>query len=132
MLKKILLFGALFCASLLVGFKAMDQNEVQAAMPVFPSYLELLHMQNSITKEEAVCRVDTVNVTVDLYTQEVSVQSGTANNLFVNVNTVGEIPVVAKVTTETKVDTLSTGYPYIKSMGNVSDLKPIKLGFYGE
>lgn len=124
--KRTLLFVLLGVASFLIGSNLVKQTGTLQATPVVPSYLELLHMQNSISKKEEVRRVDTVNITVDINTQEVAIQSGTADHVFINVNTTGEIPVVKEVVT--RVDTLSVseGFPYIKVMGDASELKPIK------
>lgn len=109
-----------FAISLLVGYNLISTVEpVQAQQPVVPSYLELMSMMNSNKEEKkSVSKVDTITVSYDVNTQEVSVK-GTADAI-VNVTTTGELKPVVKW--RTKVKEVNKGYPLISSMRRTADV----------
>lgn len=116
----------LFIASVFVGYNMISTVEpVQAQQPVVPSYLELMSMLHSNSKKEdkqSVSKVDTITVSYDLNTQEVSVKGTT--DAIVNVTTTGELKPVVKW--RTKVKEVNIGFPKVKSIANMpEDVKPI-------
>lgn len=115
----------LFGASVLVGYNLIGTVEpVQAQQPVVPSYLELMSMMHSNSKKEesSVSKVDTITVSYDVNTQEVSVKGTT--DAIVNVTTTGELKPVVKW--RTKVKEVNTGFPKVRSVANLpEDVKPL-------
>lgn len=113
-----------FAISLLVGYNLISTVEpVQAQQPVVPSYLELMSMMNSNKEEkQSVSKVDTITVSYDVNTQEVSVK-GTADAI-VNVTTTGELKPIVKW--RTKVKEVNTGFPKVHRIANMpEDVKPL-------
>ena len=115
----------LFGASVLVGYNLIGTIEpVQAQQPVVPSYLELMSMMHSNSKKEesSVSKVDTITVSYDVNTQEVSVKGTT--DAIVNVTMTGELKPVVKW--RTRVKEVNTGFPKVRSIANLpEDVKPL-------
>lgn len=109
-----------FVISLFVGYNLISTVEpAQAQQPVVPSYLELMSMMNSNKEEkQSVSKVDTITVSYDINTQEVSVKGTT--DAIVNVTTTGELKPVVKW--RTKVKEVNKGYPLISSMRRTADV----------
>lgn len=109
-----------FVISLFVGYNLISTVEpAQAQQPVVPSYLELMSMMNSNKEEkQSVSKVDTITVSYDINTQEVSVKGTT--DAIVNVTTTGELKPVVKW--RTKVKEVNKGYPFISSMRRTADV----------
>lgn len=122
---RILSTAILFVASILVGYNLIGTVEpVQAQQPVVPSYLELMSMMHSNSKKEesSVSKVDTITVSYDVNTQEVSVKGTT--DAIVNVTTTGELKPIVKW--RTKVKEVNNGYPKVRSIARMpEDTKPI-------
>ena len=120
---RILSAVCLFLASAFVGYNIISTVEpVQAQPPVIPSYLEMLSMMHSNQKVQSVSKVDTIEVSYDVNTQEVSVKGTT--DAIVNVLTTGELKPVVKW--KTRVKEVNTGYPKVSSIANLpEDTKPI-------
>lgn len=123
---RILSTAILFVASILVGYNLIGTVEpVQAQQPVVPSYLELMSMMHSNSKKEesSVSKVDTITVSYDVNTQEVSVRGTT--DAIVNVTTTGELKPIVKW--RTKVKEVNNGYPKVHSIARMpEDTKPIE------
>ena len=125
-----------FAISLLVGYNLISTVEpVQAQQPVIPSYLELMSIMHSNKEAKSVSKVDTIEVSYDVNTQEVSVK-GTADAI-VNVTTTGELKPVVKWRTKVIEKEVASGYPYIKSVGIMPDsikaISPLsKVKSYGK
>ena len=123
---RILSTAILFVASILVGYNLIGTVEpVQAQQPVVPSYLELMSMMHSNSKKEesSVSKVDTITVSYDVNTQEVSVRGTT--DAIVNVTTTGELKPIVKW--RTKVKEVNNGYPKVRSIARMpEDSKPIE------
>lgn len=122
---RIMSTAILFVASVLVGYNLIGTVEpIQAQQPVVPSYLELMSMMHSNSKKEesSVSKVDTITVSYDVNTQEVSVKGTT--DAIVNVTTTGELKPVVKW--RTKVKEVNTGFPKVRSVANLpEDVKPL-------
>nr|DAH51564.1 MAG TPA: hypothetical protein [Caudoviricetes sp.] len=122
---RIMSTAILFVASVLVGYNLIGTVEpIQAQQPVVPSYLELMSMMHSNSKKEesSVSKVDTITVSYDVNTQEVSVKGTT--DAIVNVTTTGELKPVVKW--RTKVKEVNTGFPKVRSIANLpEDVKPL-------
>ena len=122
---RIMSTAILFVASVLVGYNLIGTVEpIQAQQPVVPSYLELMSMMRSNSKKEesSVSKVDTITVSYDVNTQEVSVKGTT--DAIVNVTTTGELKPVVKW--RTKVKEVNTGFPKVRSVANLpEDVKPL-------
>lgn len=120
---RILSAVVLFTASVFVGWNLISTVEpVQAQPPVVPSYLELMSMMHSNKEAKSVSKVDTIEVSYDVNTQEVSVK-GTADAI-VNVTTTGELKPVVKW--RTRVKEVNTGFPKVRSIANMpEDVKPL-------
>lgn len=122
---RIMSIAILFGASVLVGYNLIGTiKPVQAQQPVVPSYLELMSMMHSNSKKEesSVSKVDTITVSYDVNTQEVSVKGTT--DAIVNVTTIGELKPVVKW--RTKVKEVNTGFPKVRSIANLpEDVKPL-------
>lgn len=122
---RIMSTAILFVASVLVGYNLIGTVEpIQAQQPVVPSYLELMSMTHSNSKKEesSVSKVDTITVSYDVNTQEVSVKGTT--DAIVNVTTTGELKPVVKW--RTKVKEVNTGFPKVHSIANLpEDVKPL-------
>ncbi len=123
--RRIMPTAILFVASVLVGYNLIGTVEpIQAQQPVVPSYLELMSMMHSNSKKEesSVSKVDTITVSYDVNTQEVSVKGTT--DAIVNVTTTGELKPVVKW--RTKVKEVNTGFPKVRSIANLpEDVKPL-------
>ena len=73
-------------------------------------------------KEKSSVSIDTINIAVDVNTQEVSIKGTT--DAVVNVTTTGEIKPVVKW--RTKVKEVNTGFPKVSSIANLpEDVKPL-------
>lgn len=122
---RIMSTAILFVASVLVGYNLIGTVEpIQAQQPVVPSYLELMSMMHSNSKKEesSVSKVDTITVSYNVNTQEVSVKGTT--DAIVNVTTTGELKPVVKW--RTKVKEVNTGFPKVRSIANLpEDVKPL-------
>lgn len=123
---RIMSIAILFGASVLVGYNLIGTIEpIQAQQPVVPSYLELMSMMHSNSKKEesSVSKVDTITVSYDVNTQEVSVKGTT--DAIVNVTTTGELKPVVKW--RTRVKEVNKGYPKVQSIARMpEDAKPIE------
>ena len=112
----------IFFASIYIGWNLINTTEVVQAQPVIPSYLELMSMTHSKTEEKKSAGIDTINVSVDINTHEVSVNGTT--DAIVNVTTTGEIKPIVKY--RTKVKEVNTGFPKVSSIANLpEDTKPL-------
>lgn len=112
----------IFFASIYIGWNLVNTAEVVQAQPVIPSYLELMSMTHSKTEEKKSAGIDTINVSVDISTHEVSVNGTT--DAIVNVTTTGEIKPIVKY--RTKVKEVNTGFPKVSSIANLpEDTKPL-------
>lgn len=112
----------IFFASIYIGWNLVNTTEVVQAQPVIPSYLELMSMTHSKTEEKKSAGVDTINVSVDISTHEVSVNGTT--DAIVNVTTTGEVKPIVKY--RTKVKEVNTGFPKVSSIANLpEDTKPL-------
>lgn len=120
---KILPTVGLFVASIFIGYNLINPVEtVQAQPPVVPSYLELMSMMHSKTEVKQSASIDTIDVSFDLNTQEVSVRGTT--DAIVNVTTTGEVKPVVKW--RTRVKEVNKGYPKVSSIANLpEDAKPV-------
>ena len=73
-------------------------------------------------KEKSSVSIDTINIAVDVNTQEVSIKGTT--DAVVNVTTTGEVKPVVKW--RTKVKEVNTGFPKVNSIANLpEDVKPL-------
>ena len=112
----------IFFASIYIGWNLVNTTEVVQAQPVIPSYLELMSMTHSKTEEKKSAGIDTINVSVDINTHEVSVNGTT--DAIVNVTTTGEVKPIVKY--RTKVKEVNTGFPKVSSIANLpEDTKPL-------
>ncbi len=112
----------MFFASIYIGWNLVNTTEVVQAQPVIPSYLELMSMTHSKTEEKKSAGIDTINVSVDISTHEVSVNGTT--DAIVNVTTTGEVKPIVKY--RTKVKEVNTGFPKVSSIANLpEDTKPL-------
>lgn len=112
----------MFFASIYIGWNLVNTTEVVQAQPVIPSYLELMSMTHSKTEEKKSAGIDTINVSVDISTHEVSVNGTT--DAIVNVTTTGEIKPIVKY--RTKVKEVNTGFPKVSSIANLPEAtKPL-------
>lgn len=112
----------IFFASIYIGWNLVNTTEVVQAQPVIPSYLELMSMIHSKTEEKKSAGIDTINVSVDISTHEVSVNGTT--DAIVNVTTIGEAKPIVKY--RTKVKEVNTGFPKVSSIANLpEDTKPL-------
>jgi hypothetical protein len=112
----------MFFASIYIGWNLVNTTEVVQAQPVIPSYLELMSMTHSKTEEKKSAGIDTINVSVDISTHEVSVNGTT--DAIVNVTTTGEVKPIVKY--RTKVKEVNTGFPKVSSIANLPEnTKPL-------
>lgn len=122
MTSRVLSVLVVFFASIFVGWNLIGTTEKVQAQPVIPSYLELMSMTKPQIKEKSSVSIDTINIAVDVNTQEVSIKGTT--DAVVNVTTTGEIKPVVKW--RTKVKEVNTGFPKISSIANLpEDVKPL-------
>lgn len=122
MTSRVLSVLVVFFASIFVGWNLIGTTEKVQAQPVIPSYLELMSMTKSQIKEKSSVSIDTINIAVDVNTQEVSIKGTT--DAVVNVTTTGEIKPVVKW--RTKVKEVNTGFPKVSSIANLpEDVKPL-------
>lgn len=122
MTSRVLSVLVVFFASIFVGWNLIGTTEKVQAQPVIPSYLELMSMTKPQIKEKSSVSIDTINIAVDVNTQEVSIKGTT--DAVVNVTTTGEIKPVVKW--RTKVKEVNTGFPKVSSMANLpEDVKPL-------
>lgn len=122
MTSRVLSVLVVFLASIFVGWNLIGTTEKVQAQPVIPSYLELMSMTKSQIKEKSSVSIDTINIAVDVNTQEVSIKGTT--DAVVNVTTTGEVKPVVKW--RTKVKEVNTGFPKVSSIANLpEDVKPL-------
>ncbi len=122
MTSRVLSVLVVFFASIFVGWNLIGTTEKVQAQPVIPSYLELMSMTKPQIKEKSSVSIDTINIAVDVNTQEVSIKGTT--DAVVNVTTTGEIKPVVKW--RTKVKEVNTGFPKVSSIANLpEDVKPL-------
>lgn len=122
MTSRVLSVLVVFFASIFVGWNLIGTIEKVQAQPVIPSYLELMSMTKPQIKEKSSVSIDTINIAVDVNTQEVSIKGTT--DAVVNVTTTGEIKPVVKW--RTKVKEVNTGFPKVSSIANLpEDVKPL-------
>lgn len=121
MIKKIIM-PFLFIASCIIGYNIPPGAQTAyASPPVTLSPIEL----NSLLKVPKT--TETVDITVNLETQEVSVNGNT--DIAVNVKTIGEPKpkVITKYRTIVKEKEVPPGYPYISSISKVTEKPVLKL-----
>ena len=122
MTSRVLSVLVVFFASIFVGWNLIGTTEKVQAQPVIPSYLESNSMTKPQIKEKSSVSIDTINIAVDVNTQEVSIKGTT--DAVVNVTTTGEIKPVVKW--RTKVKEVNTGFPKVSSIANLpEDVKPL-------
>lgn len=122
MTSRVLSVLVVFFASIFVGWNLIGTTEKVQAQPVIPSYLELMSMTKPQIKEKSSVSIDTINIDVDVNTQEVSIKGTT--DAVVNVTTTGEVKPVVKW--RTKVKEVNTGFPKVSSIANLpEDVKPL-------
>lgn len=122
MTSRVLSVLVVFLASIFVGWNLIGTTEKVQAQPVIPSYLELTSMTKPQIKEKSSVSIDTINIAVDVNTQEVSIKGTT--DAVVNVTTTGEVKPVVKW--RTKVKEVNTGFPKVSSIANLpEDVKPL-------
>lgn len=117
-MKKIIL-PLLFIASCIIGYNIPPGAQtIHASPPVTLSPIEL----SSLLKVPKT--TETIDVTINLETQEVSI-NGNAD-IAVNVKTISEPKpkVITKYRTIVKEKEVQTGYPYISSISKVTE-KPV-------
>ena len=118
---RILSVVSMFIASIFVGYNLLPTEQVQARTLVIPSAVEVPYLNRfqHTPKESSTPEID---VQVDLSTNAVSVR-GTMDAK-VNVTTVGEPKPIVKW--KTRVIEKTHGYPYVRSIGKVTE-KPISI-----
>lgn len=122
MTSRVLSVLVVFFASIFVGWNLIGTTEKVQAQPVIPSYLELMSMTKPQIKEKSSVSIDTINIAVDVNTQEVSIKGTT--DAVVNVTTTGEVKPVVKW--RTKVKEVNTGFPKVSSIASLpEDVKPL-------
>lgn len=122
MTSRVLSVLVVFLASIFVGWNLIGTTEKVQAQSVIPSYLELMSMTKPQIKEKSSVSIDTINIAVDVNTQEVSIKGTT--DAVVNVTTTGEVKPVVKW--RTKVREVNTGFPKVSSIANLpEDVKPL-------
>lgn len=122
MTSRVLSVLVVFFASIFVGWNLIGTTEKVQAQPVIPSYLELMSMTKPQIKEKSSVSIDTINIAVDVNTQEVSIKGTT--DAVVNITTTGEVKPVVKW--RTKVREVNTGFPKVSSIANLpEDVKPL-------
>lgn len=122
MTSRVLSVLVVFLASIFVGWNLIGTTEKVQAQLVIPSYLELMSMTKPQIKEKSSVSIDTINIAVDVNTQEVSIKGTT--DAVVNVTTTGEVKPVVKW--RTKVREVNTGFPKVSSIANLpEDVKPL-------
>lgn len=122
MTSRVLSVLVVFFASIFVGWNLIGTTEKVQAQPVIPSYLELMSMTKPQIKEKSSVSIDTINIAVDVNTQEVSIKGTT--DAVVNVTTTGKVKPVVKW--RTKVKEVNTGFPKVSSIANLpEDVKPL-------
>lgn len=123
MTSRVLSVLIVFFASIFVGWNLVGITENVQAQPVIPSYLELTSIMKPQIKKELSVSIDTINVIVDVNTQEVSVKGTT--DAIINVTTTGEIKPIVKW--KTKIKEVNTGFPKVNSIANLpEDIKPVE------
>lgn len=114
---RVLSVVSMFIVSIFIGYNMFNSTEkLQAQTPVVPSYLEMLSISKSKVEERP--SVTEIDVSIDLSTKEVTVK-GTSDAI-VNISTFGEPTPIVKYKTKLKRDTVSTGYPYVNSIGKLN------------
>lgn len=122
MTSRVLSVLVVFLASIFVGWNLIGTTEKVQAQSVIPSYLELMSITKPQIKEKSSVSIDTINIAVDVNTQEVSIKGTT--DAVVNVTTTGEVKPVVKW--RTKVKEVNTGFPKVSSIANLpEDVKPL-------
>lgn len=121
---RILSVVSMFIASVFVGYNLLPTEKVQAQTLVIPSPVEIPHLVN-IQPNKKELSTQEIDVQIDLSTKEVSVK-GTVDAK-VNVTTIGEPKPIVKWKTKVKEVVVKdkSGYPYVKSIGQMPDsVKP--------
>lgn len=122
MTSRVLSVLVVFFASIFVGWNLVGTTEKVQAQPAIPSYLELMSITKPQNVEKPSVSIDTINIAVDVNTQEVSVKGTT--DAVVNITTVGEVKPIVKW--KTKVKEVNTGFPKVSSVATLpEDVKPL-------
>lgn len=122
MTSRVLSVLVVFFASIFVGWNLVGTTEKVQAQPAIPSYLELMSITKPQNVEKPSVSIDTINIAVDVNTQEVSVKGTT--DAVVNITTVGEVKPIVKW--KTKVKEANTGFPKVSSVATLpEDVKPL-------
>lgn len=122
MTSRVLSVLVVFFASIFVGWNLVGTTEKVQAQPAIPSYLELMSITKPQNVEKLSVSIDTINIAVDVNTQEVSVKGTT--DAVVNITTVGEVKPIVKW--KTKVKEVNTGFPKVSSVATLpEDVKPL-------
>lgn len=122
MTSRVLSVLVVFFASIFVGWNLVGTTEKVQAQPAIPSYLELMSITKPQNVEKPSVSIDTINIAVDVNTQEVSVKGTT--DAVVNITTVGEVKPIIKW--KTKVNEVNTGFPKVSSVATLpEDVKPL-------
>lgn len=122
MTSRVLSVLVVFFASIFVGWNLVGTTEKVQAVPAIPSYLELMSITKPQNVEKPSVSIDTINIAVDVNTQEVSVKGTT--DAVVNITTVGEVKPIVKW--KTKVKEVNTGFPKVSSVATLpEDVKPL-------
>lgn len=122
MTSRVLSVLVVFFASIFVGWNLVGTTEKVQAQPAIPSYLELMSITKPQNVEKPSVSIDTINIAVDVNTQEVSVKGTT--DAVVNITIVGEVKPIVKW--KTKVKEVNTGFPKVSSVATLpEDVKPL-------
>ncbi len=122
MTSRVLSVLVVFFASIFVGWNLVGTTEKVQAQPAIPSYLELMSITKPQNVEKPSVSIDTINIAVDVNTQEVSVKGTT--DAVVNITTVGEVKPIVKW--KTKLKEVNTGFPKVSSVATLpEDVKPL-------
>lgn len=122
MTSRVLSVLVVFFASIFVGWNLVGTTEKVQAQPAIPSYLELMSITKPQNVEKPSVSIDTINIAIDVNTQEVSVKGTT--DAVVNITTVGEVKPIVKW--KTKVKEVNTGFPKVSSVATLpEDVKPL-------
>lgn len=109
---------SMFIVSCIVGYNMFPITEtVQAQAPVFISPVELMNMMPK--QQEKELSTPEIDVEIDLSTKEVTINSTV--DAKINVKTTNEPTPVVKYKTKVIEKTVTTGYPYSKTIGHMPD-----------
>lgn len=121
-MNRIIITVALFISSIYIGRNIVSSSTVQAS-PVVPNRIELPTLSFNM-KKEPVRELDTINIVYNKETQEVSIDG--KDNTYITVTTVGEQKPIIKWRTKIVEKESDSGYPYVKSIGQMpEDVKPV-------